>query len=67
MDAVEIYLAHTENTRKKLETEMKYAAEKIVELERIVDAGRKADKELKKVRKEMMKLAISYTELEEGK
>lgn len=60
MDAISIYINHTNERKLRIEEEMKYAAEKIVELERIVDAGKKAEKELEKAREKMMELAISY-------
>lgn len=60
MDAIGIYVAYKEKTKSELEKEMKYAAEKIVELERIIDEAKKAEKELEKAREKMMELAISY-------
>lgn len=63
MDAIGIYINHINRSKLEIEKEMEYAAEKIVELERIVDAGKKAEKELEKVRERMMELAIEYASL----
>lgn len=64
MDAIGIYINHVNRTKSEIEKEMLYAAEKIVELERIVDAGKEAEKELKKVRERMMELAVQYASME---
>lgn len=63
MDAIGIYINHVNRTKSEIEKEMLYAAEKIVELERVIDAGKEAEKELKKVRERMMELAIEYASL----
>ncbi|SDX75579.1 hypothetical protein [Tepidimicrobium xylanilyticum] len=64
MNAIGIYVEYKNRSKLEIEKEMKYAAEKIVELERIVDAGKKAEKELEKAREKMMELAISYARIE---
>lgn len=61
MDAIGIYVAYKERTKSEIENEMKYAAEKIVELEIIAEEGRRAEKELEKARERMMELAIAYS------
>lgn len=63
MDAIGIYISH--RTKSEIEKEMLYAAEKIVELERTVELGKQAEKELEKVRDRMMELAIEYASLKE--
>ena len=64
MDAIGIYISHVNRTKSEIEKEMLYAAEKIVELERAVQLGKQAEKELEKVRERMMELAISYARIE---
>ena len=63
MDAIGIYINHINRSKLEIENEMKYAAEKIVELERIIEQAKEAEKELKKVRERMMELAIEYASL----
>jgi len=63
MDAIGIYINHINRSKLEIENEMKYAAEKIVELERTVELGKQAEKELEKVRERMMELAIEYASL----
>ena len=63
MDAIGIYINHVNRTKSEIEKEMLYAAEKIVELERIIEQAKEAEKELKKVRERMMELALKYTSL----
>ena len=65
MDAIGIYINHINRSKLEIENEMKYAAEKIVELERIIEQAKEAEKELEKVRERMMKLAIEYVNLKE--
>lgn len=65
MDAIEIYISHVNRTKSEIGKEMLYAAEKIAELERIVELGKQAEKELEKVRERMMELAIEYVSLKE--
>ena len=65
MNAVEIYADYKNKSKLKIEREMLYAAEKIVELARTVELGKQAEKELEKVRERMMKLAIEYVNLKE--
>ncbi len=65
MDAIGIYISHVNRTKSEIEKEMLYAAEKIVELERTVELGKQAEKELEKVRERMMELALKYTSLKE--
>jgi len=65
MDAIGIYISHVNRTKSEIEKEMLYAAEKIVELERIIDQAKVAEKELEKVRERMMELAIEYASLKE--
>jgi hypothetical protein len=64
MDAIGIYISHVNRTKSE-EKEMLYAAEKIVELERTVELGKQAEKELEKVRDRMMELALEYASLKE--
>lgn len=64
MNMTEIY-ADYKNKFKKIEEEMLYAAERIVELGRAVELGKQAEKELEKVRERMMELAIEYVNLKE--
>ena len=63
MNAIEIYVDYKNKSKLKIEKEMLYAAEKIVELERTVELGKQAEKELEKVRERMMELAIEYASL----
>lgn len=65
MDAIGIYISHVNRTKSEIEKEMLYAAEKIVELKRVIDSGKEAEKELEKVRERMMELAIEYASLKE--
>ncbi len=65
MNAIEIYDDYKNKTKLKIEREMLYATEKIVELARTVELGKQAEKELEKVRKRMMELAIEYVNLKE--
>ena len=63
MNAIGIYVKYKNRSKLEIENEMKYAAEKIVELERTVEQGKEAEKELEKVRERMMELAIEYASL----
>ena len=63
MDAIGIYVEYKNRSKLEIEKEMKYAAEKIVELERIIEQAKEAEKELEKVRERMMELAIEYASL----
>lgn len=65
MNAIGIYVEYKNRSKLEIENEMKYAAEKIVELERAVELGKQAEKELEKVRDRMMELAIEYAGLKE--
>ena len=65
MNAIGIYVEYKNRSKFEIEKEMKYAAEKIVELERTVELGKQAEKELEKVRERMMELAIEYASLKE--
>lgn len=63
MNAIGIYVEYKNRSKLEIENEMKYAVEKIVELERAVALGKQAEKELEKVRERMMELAIEYASL----
>lgn len=63
MNAIGIYVEYKNRSKLEIENEMKYAAEKIVELERTVELGKQAEKELEKVRERMMELALEYASL----
>lgn len=64
MNAIGIYISHVNRTKSEIEKEMLYAAEKIVDLKRVIDAGKEAEKELEKVRERMMELAVQYANME---
>lgn len=64
MNAIGIYVEYKNRSKLEIENEMKYAVEKIVELERAVALGKQAEKELEKVRERMMELAISYARID---
>ena len=65
MDVFGINTSHVNRIKSEIEKEMLYAAEEIVELERTVELGKQAEKELEKVRERMMELAIEYVNLKE--
>ena len=65
MDAIGICVEYKNRSKLEIEMEMKYAAEKIVELEKIIGQAKVAEKELEKVRERMMELAIEYVNLKE--
>lgn len=63
MDAIGIYVAYRENSKSRLEQQMRYIAERNAELERIIREAEEAEKELKKNRKRMMELTLEYVNL----
>ena len=63
MKSVEVYVNFKENSKSRLEQQMRYIAERNAELERIIREAEEAEKELKKNRKRMMELAIEYASL----
>lgn len=65
MDTIGIYITNKENSKSRLEQQMRYIVERNVELERIIREAEEAEKELKKNRKRMMELAIEYANLKE--
>ena len=58
-----IYVNYTKRPKLGIVNEMKYAAEKIVELERVVNQGKQAEKELEKVMERMTELALELASL----
>lgn len=65
MDSIGIYITHREKTKSEIEKEMKYIAERNIEIERLLREAEKADEELENNRSRFMELAIQYANMEE--
>ena len=63
MKSVEVYVNFKENSKSRLEQQMRYIAERNAELERLIRAAEEAKDELKKNRKRMMELTLEYVNL----
>lgn len=65
MDSIGIYITHREKTKSEIEKEMKYIAERNIEIERLLREAEKADEELENNRSRFMELAVQYANMEE--
>lgn len=65
MDSIGIYITHREKTKFEIEKEMKYIAERNIEIERLLREAEKADEELENNRSRFMELAVQYANIEE--
>lgn len=65
MDSIGIYITHREKTKFEIEKEMKYIAERNIEIERLLREAEKADEELENNRSRFMELAIQYANMED--
>lgn len=65
MDSIGIYITHREKTKSEIEKEMKYIAERNIEIERLLREAEKGNEELENNRSRFMELAIQYANMKE--
>lgn len=64
MDSIGIYITHREKNKSEIEKEMKYIAERNIEIERLLREAEKGNEELENNRSRFMELAIQYANME---